>query len=89
MKLLFHGTKQTEPEKIYSGEYGLDNRFSREGMYGNGIYFANNSKYSNMYRSQMNTGEFQMFFCFVNVGESVQLQPTKLTMPPLKTQHRD
>ena len=34
IKLLFHGSKNTSPEIIYSTEYGLDNRFSHDGMYG-------------------------------------------------------
>jgi poly [ADP-ribose] polymerase 10/14/15 len=49
MKLLFHGTSKTDPKIICGDEYGLDNRFSRPGMYGNGIYFANNSNYSITY----------------------------------------
>ena len=28
VKLLFHGTKSVAPSEIYSGEYGLDNRFA-------------------------------------------------------------
>lgn len=46
VRLLFHGSKNTDPWLIYASEYGLDMRFANEGMYGKGIYFANNSLYS-------------------------------------------
>lgn len=94
VKFLFHGSKNTSPEEIYSTEYGLDNRFSRDGMYGNGIYFANNSCYSSTYAHHCNEtieGKSEqvkkMFVCFVVVGEYVKLQPTKITIPPLKVDH--
>jgi len=49
MKLLFNGTRSTNPEVVLSSEYGLDNRFAREGFYGTGIYFADNAHYVNDY----------------------------------------
>lgn len=49
MKHLFHGTRATDPKLIYGTEDGLDIRFSKEGAYGTGIYFANNSLYSSNY----------------------------------------
>lgn len=71
VKLLFHGTTRTDPKEIYESEYGIDFRFSREGLYGKGTYFADNSNYSNQYAfhctGQPNTR--QMFMCFVCVGE--------------------
>ncbi len=88
LKLLFHGSRKTNPKEIYSSEYGLDFRFSRDGMYGNGIYFSNNSDYSNDYRhnTTLNGRKVaQMFACWVNVGESISLPPQKMTLPPLKT----
>ena len=48
-KLLFHGTSGTDPKLIYDSEEGLDMRFSKNGMWGVGIYFAVNSEYSNSY----------------------------------------
>lgn len=50
MQLMFHGPKTTKPEAIYASEYGLDNRFAHNGMYGEGIYFANNANYSITYQ---------------------------------------
>jgi len=49
MRLLFHGTRETNPEIIYKGEEGFDFRFSKEGMFGKGIYFAEDPAYSHNY----------------------------------------
>ena len=44
IKLLFHGSgRGGTPQLIYESEDGLDIRFARFGMYGSGIYFADNS----------------------------------------------
>ena len=45
VKLVFHGAKNTDPKLIIESEYGLDMRYSRDGFYGQGIYFADNSNY--------------------------------------------
>jgi hypothetical protein len=52
IKLLFHGTKSVAPKEIYDGNQGLDMRFSRPGMFGQGIYFADTPNYSNSYAYQ-------------------------------------
>ena len=49
LKLLFHGTYKTDPVLIYNSEDGLDIRFSKEGYYGQGIYFAEDPAYSDVY----------------------------------------
>ena len=46
---LFHGTSSNPPEDIYMSEEGFDMRFSREGMWGQGNYFAENAQYSCSY----------------------------------------
>jgi hypothetical protein len=46
VKLLWHGSKHVDSEQIYKSEEGLDMRYSRDGMYGQGIYFADNARYS-------------------------------------------
>lgn len=43
IKLMFHGSARGDPKVIYESEDGLDIRFARQGMYGVGIYFADNS----------------------------------------------
>ena len=44
--MMWHGTRLNDPMNIIHGETGLDMRFSREGMHGIGIYFADNAAYS-------------------------------------------
>ena len=88
MKLLFHGTKNTDPNLICGDEYGLDNRHSHNGMYGNGVYFANNSNYSRHYAYAKNNSEYQMFICFVLTGEPICLAPQKISVPPMKKDHQ-
>ena len=90
-RLLFHGSNQTTPSQIYASDYGLDMRFANAGMYGTGIYFANSSHYSRNYEhaARVNGRQvYQIFFCFVVVGESVSLSPQKLQVPPLKRDHK-
>ena len=43
---LFHGTRATNPVEIYKSEDGFDMRFSRQGSWGMGSYFAHKSKFS-------------------------------------------
>lgn len=49
IKLLFHGTTTNKPKMVYASEEGLDMRFSRSGLFGQGIYFADNAAYSHTY----------------------------------------
>lgn len=50
IRYLFHGTRQTDPLVIATGEAGLDMRYSNfGGAYGSGIYFADNAAYSHTY----------------------------------------
>ena len=48
IKFMFHGSGRggVQPKDIYESEDGLDIRFARAGMYGTGLYFADNSEYS-------------------------------------------
>jgi poly [ADP-ribose] polymerase 10/14/15 len=86
MKHLFHGTRATAPKQIYSTEDGLDIRFSNSGMYGQGVYFADNSMYSHTYSHPMagGKGEMQMFLALVLVGDSVYQPPGQYRIPPNK-----
>lgn len=98
-KLLFHGSNNTKPSDIYTSDYGLDMRFANAGLYGTGIYFANNSHYSRHYEhSTQNVrgsdGSHhpqarQMFFCFVLTGEVVSLRQQRLQVPPLKSEYQN
>merc|ERR1711900_97220 len=50
IKTLFHGTRDTDPMLIASGEIGFDLRRSNGRYYGKGIYAATNFDYSHKYR---------------------------------------
>ena len=62
---LYHGTRATDPLLIYDGEEGFDMRFSANGMWGQAVYFAVNSSYSNSYAFNAPNGSKQMFYAKV------------------------
>lgn len=70
---MFHGAKNVDSAQIYNSDEGLDMRFSRPGYYGQGIYFADNAKYSHTYARSLGNKTFQMFVVFVLVGNTVKL----------------
>ena len=86
VKILFNGSRRTNPMDILKSDTGLDVRFSNKGFYGKGIYFADNSNYSKYFAySDKQSSTYSMFFCFVIVGNSVLLERNKdLNAPPLK-----
>ena len=45
-KLLFHGTRDTDPKEIYKGDSSFDIKFSKQGLWGRGNYFAVNASFS-------------------------------------------
>ena len=49
VKQMYHGTRNTAPLMIYSGDEGFDMKFSPGGMWGRANYFAANASYSNGY----------------------------------------
>ena len=68
-RYLFHGTLNTDPMQIYNSEDGLDFRFSREGLMGQGTYFAEDPAYSHLYSYKIEDSPLcQMFLCIVNLG---------------------
>ena len=90
VKLLFHGAKGVSPEMVYESETGLDTRFSRDGNYGQGIYFADNADYSHAYawteQDEYGKTVYTLFVCFVLVGDACLLSAgdRSLRLPPLK-----
>jgi hypothetical protein len=52
IRVLFHGTRMTPPEQIALSENGLNINYSNSGVYGSGIYFADNAAYSQNYAHQ-------------------------------------
>ena len=82
---LFHGTRTNPPDRIYTGEEGFDMRFSAQGMWGMGNYFAVNASYSHAYAHPLASGYRQMFLVKVVVGESYDCPSnSSLRMPPEK-----
>jgi len=63
-----HGTRTTSPEIIYSGEQGLDCRYSGKGLFGIAAYTAEDALYSDTYRHNLDDGTRQMFLVRVAAG---------------------
>jgi len=89
-KMLFHGSRGTDPRDIYNGEDGFDMRFSASGMWGQGVYFAENASYSNGYVhicQEMGQTVRKFFLASVLVGDPFDCPSNAaLRMPPEKAQ---
>ena len=72
-KLLWHGSTNCDPQKIYQGEEGFDMKYGQPGMWGKGLYFAEKSSYSNHFSYKYPNGERGLFFAIVNLGEEDQI----------------
>ena len=71
---LFHGTAEDSVDKIVADGFNRTFGFKEVNpnamtIYGKGVYFAVNSKYSVDYTSPNSSGERRMFLCRVLVGE--------------------
>ena len=87
-KLLFHGTRDTDPKEIYKGDSSFDIKFSRQGLWGRGNYFAVNASYSHSYAHSVHgTGMKKLLVAFVLTGLSYHSnQDRSLTMPPYRSE---
>ena len=82
---LFHGTTNNLPKRIYESEEGFDMRYSRQGLWGLGNYFAVAANYASNYAYKDASGIFQLFLAIVLVGDSRQVNADQaLRMPPFK-----
>lgn len=81
---LFHGTRGTNPADIYKCETGFDMRFSNEGLWGKGNYFAVKASYSHSYAHSSTNELKQMFVALVLTGHVYECPAsnTKLRRPP-------
>jgi hypothetical protein len=68
--MLYHGTRATKPDLIYSSTEGFDMRYSPGGMWGIANYFAVNASYSDSYHHP-NNGMKQMFYARVMIGNTI------------------
>lgn len=87
LRMLFHGTSKVTPQAIIDSTAGFDPRWSQEGMWGLGAYFAVNASYSHGYAHWVNGDQNtrQMFCAMVIVGDSIELQPNRaIRLPPAK-----
>ena len=94
---VWHGTSSLEPSAIYDDRQdGFMMQFSKQGMWGRGIYFAQRSSYSHSYahkpvwdqknrpRSDGKDDEREMFLAKLLVGDEVKLNSDRsLTVPPI------
>jgi len=83
-KMLFHGTRNNDPIKIYSGiEEGFDVRLANHGAVGKGIYFAEMASYSvGGFAHQRAKGNFVIIYANVLVGASYASMGGNYIMPP-------
>ena len=82
-QVLFHGSSGTDPKEIYSGDSSFDMRFSANGMWGRGNYFAVNASYSNSYAYHSANGVKKMLVAWVLTGVSYHCTPQHYTKPPV------
>ena len=90
-KLLFHGTRNTNPKEIYKGDSSFDLKFSEQGLWGRGNYFAVNASYSDSYTYSVHgTNMKKLLVAFVLTGLSYYCnQDRNLTMPPYRSEQDD
>jgi len=83
-KMLFHGTRTTDPKLIYEGkEEGFDMRFAQDGMWGRAIYFHTNASFSNDFRFTTNSRTNIMLLAKVLVGNiATRKNDSSLRFPP-------
>ena len=76
-ELMLHGTSSTHPDIVCLGVHGLDPRYSSEGRYGRGTYFAEDTSYShNYFKHRADDGSLQIIVALVVKGNV----ETKTTM---------
>jgi len=79
MLFLKHGTRQTLPSTIWNSghktnSYGFDFKYSKDGFFGRGAYFAEDTAYSHLYRFHIpgDKKHCQMFLAHVIAGKIEQ-----------------
>lgn len=83
-KTLFHGTSSHKPKEVFEGDSSFDMRYSREGAWGKGNYFAVNALYSSRY-AYREGGVCQMLMAYVLTGHSILCESDRtLRKPPYR-----
>lgn len=91
-KLLFHGTRNTDPITIISSEKGFDFRYGSEDcLWGKGAYFAVQARYCDRQFAYKKGDDKQIFVARVLTGISfAMVQPNRaLKEPPTKPNSTD
>ena len=84
-KELWHGSRKSSAENIYSSEEGFDMRYSSEGLWGQANYFAKKASYSDKYAFTSARGTKELLLAKVLTGDSFESeQNPSLRMPPEK-----
>ena len=82
-KLLFHGSRRNNPELIYRSDTSFDMRFSNDGLWGRGNYFAVNASYSDAFAyTEGSLGLRKMLAAWVLTGHSYESSQRHYTRPP-------
>ena len=79
---LFHGTRTNKPEAIYEGDASFDMRYSNNGLWGRGNYFAVNASYSDRYSHHCGGRIYQMLVANVLTGYSYYSPSKHFQQPP-------
>ena len=84
-KELWHGSRKSSAENIYSSEEGFDMRYSSEGLWGQANYFAEKASYSDRYAFTSAGGTKELLLAKVLTGDSFESEQNQsLRMPPEK-----
>jgi len=85
-RMLFHGTGSCDPKVIYEDDKGfLINFASDDGLWGRGVYFAQDAIYSNKYTYRTPTGTKKMILAEVITGDGINLDEDRnIRLPPPK-----
>ena len=83
-QVLFHGSSRTDPERIYSGDSSFDMRFSADGLWGRGNYFAVNASYSDRFAYDSKSEVKKILVAWVLTGVSYPSAEKRYTKPPLR-----
>ena len=84
---VWHGTRSNDPKVVYEDvQEGFMMQYSAQGMWGRGLYFAENAAYSHNYSWDLGNGTRQMMYTKLLCGEEVNVMPNDNTLiaPPVK-----
>lgn len=83
---VWHGTRHNDPSVIYEDvQDGFMMQYCEAGMWGRGLYFAKNAKYSNDYAWSIGAGRKTMMYTRLLTGEEIHMPPdSNIKVPPVR-----